>query len=187
MKVFGLTGGIASGKSTASLFFSEAGIPVIDADLVARELTDHGGRAHDAVLKRFGTTDRAKLRELVFADAKARADLEAILHPLIREESARRISETQAPLVIYEATLLVETGRFKDFDGLIVVEAPREERIQRLMARDHSTREIAEKILASQASDESRRAVATFVITNTGTLDELKAQVQALASRLGDY
>src|SRR5690606_18150449 len=123
IQIWGLTGGIASGKSTVARIFAENGIGVLDADALTRELSAPGGAAHAAIEKRFGTADRSRLREMVFRDPQARKDLEGILHPLIRLESERRIrdalSERMAkgerlPLrMIYEATLLVETGRHK--------------------------------------------------------------------------
>ncbi len=188
-KIWGLTGGIASGKSTVARIFSELGVPVIDADQVARELRAPDGAAHDAILARFGTADSARLREIVFSDPVARADLEAILHPLIREESARRISQAVEGRVgivpvIYEAALLVETGRYRDFAGLIVVAASEELRLARLMARDQSEEELARKILRSQISDEKRRSCATFVIENHGSIEELHAQVLAIFPKL---
>lgn len=189
LEVWGLTGGIASGKSTvARLFEKEHGIPVIDADEVNRELSAPGGAAHAAIVARFGTADRARLRELVFMDPAARRDLEAILHPLIREESERRIAGLAAQgtrRVLYEATLLVETGRYRDFAGLIVVESPRAARIARLTARDGLTREQSERVLAAQASDEDRRRAATTVIENSGSLEELRQKVAALVSARG--
>jgi dephospho-CoA kinase len=196
LRVFGLTGGIASGKSTVAKFLGEAGLPVIDADWIARELSEPGGAAHTPIVERFGTGDRAKLREIVFKDAKSRRDLEAILHPLIRMESLHRMRReadawrmrhpgAPGPVpMIYEATLLVETGRYKDFDGLIVVEAPRDVRKIRVVERDGSLPELAEKIISAQLSDEERRAHATHVIENAGTLEELHAKVLALLPRL---
>lgn len=190
---WGLTGGIASGKSSAAKFFAEAGIPVLDADQVSRSLTAPGGAAYDSIVQRFGTADRARLREIVFNDPQARKDLEAILHPLIREASMREMeqlaraaggSDSHPVPVVYEATLLVETGRYRDFAGLIVVEAPKEDRIARLITRDGSNREMAEKILAAQVSDEARRVAATHVIVNDSDLSKLRSQVQALAAKL---
>lgn len=182
--LWGLTGGIASGKSTAARLFEKAGIPVIDADRISRELSQPGGAAHDKIVARFGTADRAKLREIVFSDPAARTDLEAILHPLIQAESLKRVDSLPPGPVLYEATLLVETERYKSLAGLIVIEAPREARIARLTARDGTTREMALKILDAQLPDEKRRQAATFVIENNGSIDELKSKVRELASRI---
>ncbi|MCM2277214.1 MAG: dephospho-CoA kinase [Oligoflexia bacterium] len=194
--VWGLTGGIASGKSAAARFFEQEGIPVIDADQISRELSREGGPAHPLIVQRFGTGDRAKLREAIFADPKARRDLEAILHPLIQMESLRQmkaLAEKWAPKhalpghplpILYEAALLVETGRYRTLKGLIVVEAPRELRIERLIGRDGGSRPLAEKILGAQASDEARRQAATYLLENSGSLELLHEQVRSLARKL---
>jgi len=179
-KIWGLTGGIASGKSTAARFFAEAGAPVVDADQVARELSRAGGAAHAAIVQRFGTADRAELRKLVFSDPASRKALEAILHPLIVQESQRQMDTLAgrgARLVIYEASLLVETGRWKDFDGLIVVDCPREMRKKRLILRDKIDEATAEQILNAQIQDNVRLAAATHVLSNTGSPSDLQKKV----------
>ncbi|MCC7440794.1 MAG: dephospho-CoA kinase [Bdellovibrionales bacterium] len=199
-RVWGLTGGIASGKSSAARVFERHGIVVIDADRLIRELSMPGGRAHEAIVKRFGTADRAALRKIVFADASARRDLEAILHPLVREESLTRVHEALAraraeaaargeafrpPVdILYEAALLVETGRYRDFDGLIVLQAPRELRAQRLMSRDGIAREQADAMIRAQASDEERQSAATAILPNSGDPAALEREVDALVSRI---
>jgi dephospho-CoA kinase len=164
--------------------FSKYGIPCVDADQISRDLRSPGGKGHEAILKKFGTADRAQLRELIFKNAQARKDLEAILHPLIREECDHRFELlTQRP-ALYEASLLIETGRYRDFTGLIVVEAPRENRIERVIARDSVSREEAEKTLSSQLTDEERRKFATHLIENSGSVDELEKKVALLAQKL---
>ncbi len=192
MKLWGLTGGIASGKSTVARLFAEEGAATLDADQIARELNAPGGAAHAAIQARFGTADREKLREIVFNDPGARAELEAILHPLIARESlarAKKLAE-QAPegedraIVIYEAALLVETGRYRDLDGLIVVSSPTGLRRERLIERDASDPELADKILASQISDEERERVADFVIENTSDINSLRAQVKTILAKI---
>ena len=182
-EIWGLTGGIASGKSTVAGFFSKAGIPVIDADQITHDLSAYGGKAHEAILKRFKTADRRKLREIVFADAVARKDLEAILHPLIHAESQKRIERFKKPRVIYEAALLVETGRNKDLAELIVVTASAEVRLERLMARGGFDRAGAARMISAQTSDEIRLKVATHVIENSGSLSELEEKVRVLISK----
>jgi dephospho-CoA kinase len=177
----GLTGGIASGKSTVSRCFAEAGIPVIDADLLVRELSAPGGRAHDAIVARFGTADRRVLRERIYGKVEEKKALEAILHPLVQEESAARMKKLEElgyPGVIYEAALLVEAGRAGDFDEVIGVEAPLE--VQRLMKRDGIQREQALAIVNAQLSDSARAKAATRVITNAGGVEELRDQVSQL-------
>jgi dephospho-CoA kinase len=183
-ELWGLTGGVASGKSSAARFFAEAGLPVLDADAISRELSSPGGAAFDAIVARFGTADRARLREIVFADAGARSALEGILHPLIRAESARRASAFSGP-VIYEAALLVESGRARELAGLIVVDAPASVRRARLVARDRCTGELADRIISAQAGDAERIAAASVVLRNIGSLDELRAQVVALVAARG--
>ena len=188
LPAWGLTGGIAAGKSVAARMLAEAGCPVLDADALTKELSAPGGLAHAAIVARFGTADRAQLRDIVFANAPARKELEGILHPWIISESQKRIEALAktAPVgrpVIYEAALLVETGRYKDLKGLIVVEAPHELRVQRLIARDRCTEEQARRILAIQTSDEERRAVAQHVLINDGSEEKLRSQVLALLAQ----
>lgn len=192
LRIWGLTGGIASGKSTVAKLFEKEGIPVIDADRVARELSAPGGAAHAAILQRFGTDDRTKLREKVFAEPEARRDLEAILHPLIQAESLRRFrtladafpGDPSRFVALYEAALLVETGSYRNFEGLIVVTAPLAERKRRLMERDGLSEGLADKILAAQASDTDRKRAATVVIENDGSREELVRKVRHVARRI---
>lgn len=182
--VIGLTGGVASGKSTvARLIQTKLATPVIDADQIARELSSPGGRAAGAIQARFGTLERAELRAKVFADPEARRELEAILHPLIAQESRARVAELAAQgavRVVYEAALLVETGRYQEMDGLVVVQAPLEQRIARLMERDGIGRAQAEAVIRAQATDEARAAVAGHLIKNAGSLEDLEAEVERL-------
>ncbi len=196
-EVWGLTGGIASGKSTvARIFRDEHGVPVIDADEVARELSAPDGAARPLIRGRFGDLDptrfKDELRALVFRDPKARKDLEAILHPLIRDESLRRIAEHGKQghaLVIYEATLLFETGRTQDFDGILAVIAGRGNQKARLLARGiggHPVDELlAERILDAQWTDEQRRASATALIENQGPSEDLRPQIAAFLRSRG--
>jgi dephospho-CoA kinase len=189
VNVWGLTGGIASGKTTAGKFFSELGIPVVDADLISRKLSNPDGAAHAEILKRFGTAQSEELRKIIFENPLARKELEAILHPHItrvsQEEFEHLARESGSPTVIYEATLLVETGRYKTLQGLIVVESPREIRKQRLIARNGFSPEMAEKIIGSQTTDENRRKAATVVIENSSSLDSLRGKVQQIALAQG--
>ncbi len=182
----GLTGGIASGKSTVAGLFKKHGIPVLDADQLVRDLSAPGGLAHAAILERFGTTDRAELRARIYKDAEERKALESILHPLVRSESARIMGVYQsqgAPGVIYEAALLIEAGRASDFDEVVVVVAPEEVRISRLTSRDGSTPEQARSILQAQLSDEERIPHATRVIQNAGDLGHLEREVARLLAQ----
>lgn len=194
VRVWGLTGGIAAGKSTVARLFEETGVPVLDADAVARELSREGGAAHDPIVRRFGTADPAKLRSIVFSDPKSKADLESILHPLILEESERRIRELAAKqleggapapvLIVYEAALLVETGRYRDFDGLIVVTAPEDVRVGRIMTTRGLDEATARNILRSQMPESEKRKAADVIIENAGSLEQLRAGFAAVLSRL---
>ena len=188
LEVWGLTGGIASGKSTVSKIFARKGIPTLDADQVAKELSLPGGIAHQEILKVFGTTDRAILRERVFKNPEERKKLENLLHPLIAQETERRFGEILArypasdePLrIVYEAALLIETGRYRELNGLIVVEAPLEVRHARLIQRDAISEEHAKRIIAAQLTDAERREAAHVVLQNHGSEADLERQIDAL-------
>lgn len=184
VRLWGLTGGIASGKSTAGRFFTEFGLPIIDADQIARELSSEGGKAYPLIVRRFGTADRPKLREIVFRDPAARRDLEGILHPLIATESFDRASRLSVPDAVYEATLLIEAGRVQSFPGLIVIEAPLDARIARLVARDRISEDLARSIVASQTTDEERRRHATWVVRNDASEITLRAKVAEVADAI---
>ncbi|MEI8299450.1 MAG: dephospho-CoA kinase [Pseudomonadota bacterium] len=187
----GLTGGIASGKSAVAAAFGELGAPVIDTDLLAREVVEPGQSALAAVVAAFGPSvlgadgrlDRRGLRTLVFADPERRRTLEAILHPAIRELTQARIEATNAPYVIIAIPLLAEGGRQGRVDRVLVVDCPLELQRQRLLARDGETAAGADAILAAQASRAQRLAIADEVIDNTGTLEALGPAVAALHRR----
>ena len=191
-QVWGLTGGIASGKSTAARIFEKQGIAVVDADQIARKLSSEGGLASPQILKRFGTLDRKALRQIVFNDPQSKSDLEKILHPLIWNESLKefdRVSElaqsqgTSLPIILYEAALLIETGRYQSLDGLIVVTAPSELRMQRLIERDPVSPQLAAAMINAQISDDQRRAAATEILSNVSNLDELEEQILNLIKK----
>jgi dephospho-CoA kinase len=182
----GLTGGIASGKSTVSAILAELGAVVIDADVLAREVVAAGTPGLAAVVAEFGDgvltaegeLDRAAMGALVFADPGARKRLEAIIHPLVHRRSAELEAEA-APdaVVVHDIPLLAEVGRAGSFDAVVVVDAPVEVQVAR-MERDRGwSREDAEARIAAQASREDRLAIATYVVANTGTLEELRRRV----------
>lgn len=185
-----LTGGIASGKTTVADLFAAHGVPLIDTDIIAREVVEPGQPALAAVTQAFGNgvlgsdgrLDRRRLRELIFADAGARSRLEAILHPAIRAEMARQsVAAAKAgPYQVLVIPLLTEGGRRDHVDRVLVVDAPEEVQVARLMARDAVTREQAQASLRAQAQREARLQLADDVIVNTGRIDELRAQVDAL-------
>ncbi|MBJ7530526.1 MAG: dephospho-CoA kinase [Nocardioides sp.] len=191
----GLTGGVASGKSTVSALLRELGAVVIDADQLAREVVERGTPGLARVVEEFGEglltpegdLDRPAMGRLVFGDEQARRRLEAIVHPLVFE----RYAEAEAAagpddLVVHDIPLLVESGRAGDFDAVVVVDAPRELQLERMVADRGWTREDAESRIAAQATREQRRAVATYVVDNTGSLEDLRARVAEVHARLVD-
>jgi len=187
----GLTGGIASGKSTAAARFAELGVPVIDADEVARAVVAPGESGYAEVVNRFGRgilaadggLDRRALRDRVFADPGERQDLEAILHPLIRAEMQRRENAALGPYVVLAIPLLVEGGRRDQVDRVLVVDVDEAAQLERLMRRDASTQAQARAILAAQASRSVRLRVADDVLVNTGSVPELREAVDRLHER----
>lgn len=191
----GLTGGVASGKSTVSAILVELGAVLIDADVLAREVVAKGTPGLEAVVAEFGTDlltrdgdlDRAAMGALVFADADARKRLEAIVHPLVFERIMAL--ESQAPddaVVVHDIPLLAESGRADTFDAVLVVHAPPELQIARMTQDRGWTREEAEARIAAQASSEERLALATHVIDNTGSPDDLRRRVEAVYKSLHD-
>ena len=194
MRVFGLTGGIATGKSTVSQMLRERGLPVIDADVVSREVVEPGTPALAEIAARFpgvvgpdGRLDRAKLGEIVFNDPAQRAALNAIVHPRVQAavlEKTQALAETGAPRVIYDAALLIENGLDRGLDGVILVVAPPEVQRARLMARDHLTAAQADARIASQMPLELKRQRATWIIENGGTREATRAQVDQVYAAL---
>lgn len=187
--VVGLTGGIGSGKSTVAELFVALGAALVDTDRVAHELTAADGAAMpmlrqafgDVVVAADGALDRAVMRRLVFADAAARARLEGILHPMIRELSAERCRAATAPYVLLAVPLLVESGSYRErCQRILVVDCPEALQIDRVMARSGLARDEVEAILASQATRQQRLAIADDVINNDGELTRLEQQVAIL-------
>jgi len=191
----GLTGGIASGKTTVALTFRRLGAVVVDADVLAHGLLEPGGSAHEAVVARFGPEildgqrriDRPKLATIVFSDAQARKDLESLLHPRILEQAERRIlfelARRPAPVAVLEAALLVETGLYQRFDRLVLAACTREAQLQRLMARGMTAEQAFARIEA-QGSLESKKAVADYVIETEGTLEHTRSQSERVYADL---
>ncbi|GAA0222082.1 dephospho-CoA kinase [Actinomadura nitritigenes] len=185
----GLTGGIGSGKSEVSARLDERGAVVIDADKIAREVVEPGTAGLAAVVAEFGeevllpsgALDREKVGRIVFADADRLAALNAIVHPLVGERMQELMDAAPADaIVVYDVPLLAENGLAGMYDVVVVVDAPEETQLDRLTSRRGMTEEDARARMANQATRERRRAVATHVIDNSGTLDDLKAQVDAL-------
>jgi dephospho-CoA kinase len=191
--VVGLTGGIGSGKSAAADAFAALGAAIVDTDAIAHELTAPQGRAMPAIRAEFGEAvvtssgalDRAAMRALAFADPAARQRLEAILHPLIRDESERRIAaDPNAPYVVLVVPLLIESGDYRRrVDRIAVVDCGDELRIGRVMDRSGLARTEIVRIMAVQASRGERLAAADDVIDNEGSPGDLRAGVAALDSR----
>lgn len=190
----GLTGGIASGKSLVSERLGALGAAVVDADLVAREVVAPGSEGLAGLVRRFGkgvlgpdgTLDRGALRTRVFADPDARAEVDALLHPLIRTRSDALISASAgdgAPYTVYAVPLLVETGQAGRFDRVLVVDVPVEVQRARLLARDGRDADEADRIIAAQASREARLAIADDVIVNDGTVSDALAASDRLHER----
>jgi dephospho-CoA kinase len=183
-----LTGGIASGKSAVAELFAQLGVPVLDTDQISRDVVEPGMPTLERLVAQFGPEildaqgryDRARMRERVFNDPEQRRKLEAIMHPAIREELARRSAEAGGDYQIHVIPLLVETGRPDAYDRVLVVDCPESAQLERLVARDGTSREQAEKILAAQASRADRLDAAHDVIENTGTLADLRRFVQTL-------
>ena len=189
----GLTGGVASGKSTVSAILAELGAVVIDADLIAREVVARGTAGLDAVVAEFGPElltadgdlDRPAMGALVFGDADARKRLEAIIHPLVHARSAELEAEAgDRGVVVHDIPLLAEVGRAGSFDEVIVVDAPAELQVSRMVDERGWTREDAESRIAAQATRDDRLAIATYVVDNTGTLEDLRAQVEGIYAAL---
>ena len=188
----GLTGGIASGKSMVADELAARGAIIIDADVLAREVVEPGTPALAAIIDRFGAEvlrdgqiDRARLAQIVFADPHARRDLERIVHPAVRARAAElERAAGDAAVVVHVIPLLVETGQHEDFDVVVTVDADHETQIQRLMVRNGFTRAEAESRIAAQASREDRKRAADVVLDNTGSLTQLREQIDALWAEL---
>ena len=192
-KIFrvGLTGGIASGKSTVTKFFAALGVPIIDTDQVAREVVEPGQPPLERLVERFGRSiltpdghlDRPKLREIVFSDPMARADLEALTHPAIGTAVEAWSAAAGGPYQVLVIPLLVEKNLTSQVDRVLVVDCDEELQIRRLQARDGSTVEQARAILNAQTSRTARLKSAHDVIQNDGDLSAVRDQVSALHTR----
>ena len=184
----GLTGGIASGKSTVADMFADLGVPIIDTDVIAREVVEPGKPALAQIRERFGehfidaagNLDRAALRREIFANDQARSDLEAILHPRIGAETRQQAGAADGDYQIIVVPLLVNSPLLHFVDRVLVVDCDPSTQIQRLLARDAESAKQARKILAAQATREERLAIADDVIGNDGTLAETRATVARL-------
>jgi dephospho-CoA kinase len=194
--VVGLTGGIGSGKSAAASEFERLGAAIVDTDTIAHALTQASGAAIPELKRIFGSEmigeggamDRNRMRERVFADPAARQALEALLHPMIREESHRLIATAQGPYVIHVVPLLVESPDYRRrVDRVLVIDVPEDLQVERVRARSGLSEAQVRAILASQATRADRLAAADDVIENRGTIDALRKQVAAFHRKYLQY
>lgn len=194
--VVGLTGGVGSGKSTVADFFVLLGAALVDTDAIAHQLTGPQGAAIPQLKAAFGPTvvdsagalDRIRMRQRVFADAEARAALESILHPMIRQLSDQRCQAASAPYVILAVPLLVESVSYRQrCDRILVVDCPETRQIERVMARNGLSEPEVKAIMAAQATRAERLAVADDVVSNEADLATLKTQVLSLHQKYLQY
>lgn len=189
----GLTGGVASGKTTVSDFFKGLGIPVIDADVISHEVTQPDGSAFEEIISSFGSSildengliDRKKMRAIIFDDASKKEMLERIIHPKVREEMFDSVSQSNDHYLIVSVPLLVETGMNQMMDRTLVVDCSQETQIERLIHRDKITLDEAKSILKNQTSRSNRLKAADDLIVNEKnvTLNELEKEVLELNER----
>ncbi len=185
MFTIGLTGGIGSGKTTVCNYFSALGTPIIDADLVSREVVQPGEPGLTQITALFGqeilapdgTLNRRKLRDLIFVDESSRKKLEAILHPLIRQQMDKKLAAINAPYAILAIPLLLESKRREGIDRILVIDTEESQQIIRATQRDHKNESQIRAIIAAQCSRKDRLEAADDVIYNTGNLEQLKSQV----------
>jgi dephospho-CoA kinase len=188
----GLTGGIGSGKSTVAVMFATQGADVVDADEISRRLTAPAQPAVTEIARKFGSQfvgadgefDRTRMRSLIFSNPAARKDLEAILHPLIRQESMRQLHQSKSPYVVMVVPLLFESGAYRDMvNRILVVDCEPETQVRRVMERSQLSRNEVLSIIASQISRERRLSGADDIIHNEDGLEALGTQVLALHRR----
>jgi len=194
--ILGITGNIASGKSTVSRELARLGAVVVDADQLSREVVESGSSVLKKMVKVFGAEilkhdgvlDRDKLGQMVFADVKVRAMLERIVHPEIAKKSIERLQElkqrTDIPLIVYEAPLLFEVGAESRVDQVLVVKIDHDEQLKRLQVRDGLSKVAAQQRMAAQMPQQEKLTRADFVVDNTGSIEETLKQVDLLWSRL---
>ena len=195
MSVFGLTGGIGAGKSTVASLFQEAGIPVVFADDVGREVVSKGSEGLSAIVELFGpdliddtgNLDRRKLGGIVFKDPQKRTRLESILHPLVQDRSRSlfvQLGNAGNQIIIYESALLFETNRHTEMHGVILVSASEETRIARVQERDSSNAEDVRRRIQAQMADDDKRKLCEYLIENDGDIERLSAQVARVIPQL---
>ncbi|MGH1370504.1 MAG: dephospho-CoA kinase [Cellvibrionaceae bacterium] len=186
--VIGITGGIGSGKTAVSDHFERLGIAVVDADIASRTVVEKGTPALARIAEHFGTEvlqadgnlDRAHLRSAIFKDPEQRQWLESLLHPLIRDEIVAGLESASSPYALLVSPLLIESGQSQLTERVLVVDVPEDLQLTRTVARDNNSEQQVKAIMAAQASRQQRLEAADDVVTNDGTLEHLKAQVEKL-------
>ena len=186
--VIALTGGMGAGKTTVANLFAQHGVPIIDADVIAREMTELGKPAFLDIVDHFqekillsnGTLDRKKLSQVIFVHPEERRWLEALLHPLIRSEIERQLMKMSAPYCIIVIPLLFEVKPYSFINRVLVVDTPEHEQVKRVVERDNVTPTHVEAILKSQANREQRATLANDLVINDGILADLQPQVEDL-------
>ena len=183
MFTVGLTGGVAAGKSTATNFFIEKGITVVDADISSRNLQLRGEGGYEKIVKKFsdeildsnGEIDRKKIREIAFSDPKNKKWLEELMHPMIGNEVIKQFEKVKSVWAIYSAPLW---SRKNVFNRTLVIDAPEEIQLQRIIERDNCSKEVAEQVIAQQISSIERNCYATDLLINDSSLEEFKNKLQ---------
>ncbi len=195
----GLTGNIASGKSTVAKLFEELGCYTIDADEISKIVMSKSGEAYQPIIYYFGKNiltpdndiDRAKLKEIVFSDKEKLSILESIVHPAIKNYEKKKVSEIKgknnSAIIITHAALIIEKETYKRFDGVIVIYVSKEKQKKRLLKRDEMTEELADKIINSQMPIEEKLKYADFIINNDSTFENLKKEVERIFENIQIY
>lgn len=186
--VVALSGGIASGKSTVTALFSQLGVPIIDADIIARQVVDKHSYALKQIVQRFGPSvlqpsgelDRSKLRQIIFNNLTERNWLNSVLHPIIQQESLRQIKHYQQPYVLWVVPLLIENNLHKLADRVAIINSDPALQLQRLIQRDNIDETLAKNMLSAQLSNQERLAYADDIIENNASMASLQRQVTAL-------
>lgn len=191
--LIGLTGGIGAGKSTVAQLFEERGVPIVDADAIARDVVKPGQPAlvelveyfGDGIVGAAGELNRGKLAEVAFADAESHEALNAIMHPAISAETAKRIDALRGDhsVIVHDVPLLVEAGLAGNYDLTVLVDTPAQIRLQRLTELRGMDPEDAKKRIAAQATDEQRRAACDVALDNSGDIEHLRAQFEQMWER----
>ena len=183
MFTIGLTGGVAAGKSTATNFFTDKGITVVDADIISRHLQLRGEEGYEKIVKKFsddildsnGEIDRKKIRKIAFSDPKNKKWLEDLMHPMVRDEVIKQFEKVESAWAIYSAPLW---SRKNKFNRTLVIDAPKEFQLQRIIERDNCSKEVAEQVIAQQISSNERNCYATDLIINDSSLEEFRNKLE---------